>query len=35
VEAHGGRVALIPITEGLSSRAVIENIRRAPGRAES
>jgi D-beta-D-heptose 7-phosphate kinase/D-beta-D-heptose 1-phosphate adenosyltransferase len=30
VEAHGGRVALIPITEGLSSRAVIENIRRAP-----
>jgi D-beta-D-heptose 7-phosphate kinase/D-beta-D-heptose 1-phosphate adenosyltransferase len=29
VEAHGGRVALIPITEGLSSRAVIENIRRA------
>ena len=31
VEAHGGRVELIPITEGLSSRAVIESIRRAPG----
>lgn len=29
VEAHGGRVELIPITEGLSSRAVIESIRRA------
>lgn len=35
VEAHGGRVALIPITEGLSSREVIKNIRRAPGRVES
>jgi D-beta-D-heptose 7-phosphate kinase / D-beta-D-heptose 1-phosphate adenosyltransferase len=31
VESHGGRVELIPITEGLSSRAVIESIRRAPG----
>jgi D-beta-D-heptose 7-phosphate kinase/D-beta-D-heptose 1-phosphate adenosyltransferase len=29
VEAHGGRVELIPITGGLSSRVVIENIRRA------
>jgi D-beta-D-heptose 7-phosphate kinase/D-beta-D-heptose 1-phosphate adenosyltransferase len=28
VEAYGGRVVLIPTTDGLSSRAVIENIRR-------
>lgn len=31
VEAYGGRVELIPITEGFSSRAVIESIRREPG----
>jgi D-beta-D-heptose 7-phosphate kinase/D-beta-D-heptose 1-phosphate adenosyltransferase len=30
VEAYGGRVELIPVTEGLSSRAVIDSIRREP-----
>jgi D-beta-D-heptose 7-phosphate kinase/D-beta-D-heptose 1-phosphate adenosyltransferase len=33
VEAYGGRVVLIPTTEGLSSKAVIDSIRRDRGGA--